>query len=865
VRKKNIFIGIFLLMMVLKPYVYTFFSNEYIMLLSYVFGEEYGYGYSYVLTYDYNGATSGNSTASKSVTYNSTYGTLPSPGRSYTYTVNYDSQGGSSCTAQSTTRTDTFGGWYNGETSNNGSGTQITASTKVSTASNHTIYAKWTSNNAAAITLPTPTKTGYTFSGWYTAASGGTKIGGAGGSYIPTGTITLYAHWTANSYTVTYDYNGATSGNGTASKSVTYDSTYGTLPSPGRSYTYTVNYDSQGGSSCTAQSTTRTDTFNGWYNGETSDNGSGTQVTESTIVSTASDHTLYAKWTSNNALAITLPSPTKEGYIFNGWYTESTGGTKIGDAGGSYIPTQSITMYAQWSMKKYEITATVGSNGKILPGTVLVGHGYDQTFYIIPNNGYEISDVKVDNVSVDAKTQYTFKNVKASHTISATFVAVSTPPEVNKPAISEEMIPVIWEGSTWEIVNPTDSRWYNYSTGKWANVMLRDGMNYIDNDGSIKSVGTIALAELVGKKVDSSNPGSALIWIPRYSYKINGESIDIKWSKDLTDYTLEDYNLHPAFRYARYNGGDTATAGNYSSGYSDKTGIWVAKYEAKNVSSAIKISESGTRWTNIDVGTAFSTAQDMIGQSQYNLSTTYFESHLMKNVEWGAIAYLQKYINTTSIYDIKDVDKTSGRSEYVASYNELVGGTINYNVRQNGSSLVSAAEKFVDVVKITKPSDTIKIHNSYKEYLGNAIGETSTSGTGNTSFNNETSAVPVDSTPFVARTGRFGYTGVSGAANASIGFRPVIVLKSVPTRSKYNVSVLQNCTNGSVSGVNQYTSDSTVTLTATPAYEFKFTGWQIVSGGVTLSSTTSATTTFTMPSTDVTILAKFEGIDNMYQ
>ena len=54
-------------------------------------------------------------------------------------------------------------------------------------------------------TLPTPARPGYTFNGWYTASSGGTKIGNAGASYTPAASITLYAQWTLNapaSYTV---------------------------------------------------------------------------------------------------------------------------------------------------------------------------------------------------------------------------------------------------------------------------------------------------------------------------------------------------------------------------------------------------------------------------------------------------------------------------------------------------------------------------------------------------------------------------------------------------------------------------------------------------------------------------------------
>ncbi len=52
--------------------------------------------------------------------------------------------------------------------------------------------------DGSSITLPSDTYPGYTFEGWFTQASGGTEVGGAGSSYtIPSGGITLYAQWTS--------------------------------------------------------------------------------------------------------------------------------------------------------------------------------------------------------------------------------------------------------------------------------------------------------------------------------------------------------------------------------------------------------------------------------------------------------------------------------------------------------------------------------------------------------------------------------------------------------------------------------------------------------------------------------------------
>jgi len=68
------------------------------------------------------------------------------------------------------------------------------------------------------------------------------------------------------------------------------------------------------------------------------------------------------------------------------------------------------------------INASSGPGGTIIPaGNISVNAGANQTFNIFPNDGYRILDVKVDGVSAGAKNSYTFFNVSANHTITATF------------------------------------------------------------------------------------------------------------------------------------------------------------------------------------------------------------------------------------------------------------------------------------------------------------------------------------------------------------------------------------------------------------------------------------------------------------
>ena len=115
--------------------------------------------------------------------------------------------------------------------------------------------------------LPVPARTGYTFAGWYTSADGGTMVTDSS-PVISASDHTLYAHWTANTYTLSYDANGGTVS--PAGKKVTYGMTYGALAAPTRAGF----------------------AFLGWY---TAPDG-GTEVTGATAVTTASDHTIYAHW-----------------------------------------------------------------------------------------------------------------------------------------------------------------------------------------------------------------------------------------------------------------------------------------------------------------------------------------------------------------------------------------------------------------------------------------------------------------------------------------------------------------------------------------------------------------------------------------
>ncbi len=89
------------------------------------------------------------------------------------------------------------------------------------------------------------------------------------------------------------------------------------------------------------------------------------------------------------------------------------------------------TVTAGFAIDTFTLTATAGAGGSISPaGAVPVDYGASRTFTITPDDGYTVAGVTVDGASVGALSSYTFTNVKAGHTIAASFVESSPPASV---------------------------------------------------------------------------------------------------------------------------------------------------------------------------------------------------------------------------------------------------------------------------------------------------------------------------------------------------------------------------------------------------------------------------------------------------
>lgn len=287
------------------------------------------------------------------------------------YTVTWDANGGSPDKTTTQTYSQklvlpssnptragyTFVGWFTAASG----GTQVTSSTVYNILGPTTYYAQWkadiytitfdpnggfcfaseldTKVGGTLPWLPIPGRTGYEFAGWFTSRAGGTEVTT---NTVFTSNSTIFARWTPSIYTITWDSAGGNPASSTTQQQ--YDNKI-ILPEEPQRTGYT---------------------FDGWY---TSD---GTEVTPYDTYTTPEDTTYYARWIAD--LYITfyanggevyggvsvgfgvgygetveiLPTASREGYIFDGWFTEPTGGTRFT---AETIVTSNMSVYAHWTQE----------------------------------------------------------------------------------------------------------------------------------------------------------------------------------------------------------------------------------------------------------------------------------------------------------------------------------------------------------------------------------------------------------------------------------------------------------------------------------------------------------------------------------
>ncbi len=266
------------------------------------------------------------------------------------------------------------------------------------------------------VTFEEPDRDGYSFDGWYSDSSFTTKVTGVKAG--TTGNITVYAKWTIIEYTISYELNGGTNDVSNPTK-------------------YTIETET-----LALNNATKTGyDFLGWY-----EDSQFASAVDSIEKGSTGDITLYAKFNptvyhinyeldggTNNAAnpatytiesnEITLLAPTKRGYTFNGWYSDSdysTAFTKI-----AAHSTADITVYAKWTaLPSFYVTVTSsdsskGSVSSSVDGAVYTGER--ATVRATANEGYEFKGWYNGDTLVSTANPYTFTIAEANVSLSAKF------------------------------------------------------------------------------------------------------------------------------------------------------------------------------------------------------------------------------------------------------------------------------------------------------------------------------------------------------------------------------------------------------------------------------------------------------------
>ena len=292
------------------------------------------------------------------------------------------------------------------------------------------------------------------------------------------------------------------------------------------------------------------------------------------------------------------------------------------------------------------------------------------------------SNVILDNIEVTTTdTSYTFyiwvdSNYADAIALAGLTIDLELWMEVRyeqynvRPVVNEGLIPVVFDtangttnvknGTKVKTIGKNDSNWYNYSEKKWANAVL------VTNTSRSKYLNTS------GVTVSESDILGYFVWIPRYRYKIWITGVSSSGKEQEIDIIFEGKNETKAVA--------TQTGGYYTHpaftfGNTELDGFWIGKFETGGTANGPKVKPDIRALVNQNISTQFATALKFAGGTQsgstvtFNGNSTYgltskTDSHMLKNSEWGAVAYLShsKYGANREVYINNSSGLYTGRS-----------------------------------------------------------------------------------------------------------------------------------------------------------------------------------------------------------
>ena len=371
------------------------------------------------------------------------------------------------------------------------------------------------------------------------------------------------------------------------------------------------------------------------------------------------------------------------------------------------------------------------------------------------------------------------------------------PTGANRPVLAEGMIPITYDGSNWIKVDKygTYNNWYDYGNQKWANAVMVTSATretYMNAD--------------VGTTIPENDILAYYVWIPRYKYKLFNATYASNTQAQVIDVTFENGTSTTGNVTCTYasNGAETCqnkangnwythpafTMINASGNKTELKGIWVGKFETTGSTAAPRIKPGMKSLTNITVAKMYSAGQ-LFRTTNY-LTTNGInqtDSHMLKNIEWGVIAYLKQSIYGLGITDIgvnrngytgggtgtsyktNIGQSTSGNITGVydmsGGKNDYVMGNYNKKAGSSGLNVSGVPAEHIDIYSGTSVAAS---------HLGDATGETA-------GWYSDSASFVSSSNPWFYRgafydnldiAGVFYFSGSTGEGNGDGAFRVVL-------------------------------------------------------------------------------------------
>ena len=755
---------------------------------------------------------------------------------------------------------------------------------------------------------PMPTRTGYTLAGLYTAASGGTKVVDASGSPANDGTysksgawllnsdVPVYAQWKANSYTVTYNGNGASSG-AMASQAATYNANF-----------------------ITAKNAFAKDGY--WFAGW-NERADGTGIVWSLgsngvaeyghpwVWTYDHDVTLYAQWTpykytvsfnANGGAGTTasvtatygsaLPSVTngmsRTGYTFAGFYDAAIGGTQYYSASNAAVKAwdkaASATLYAHWTLTPYKFDVNPQAHvtgfrlkkndadadgGKAITDYYADAHMGDKFVVYSPTfaSGYTFSG-------------YTNQGGPGTQTVSGTNATVTMGAGAQSIAIAAKPItysisytlnggsitgqPTSYTVESAELTLPTPTR-TGYTFAGWTGsngttaqtaVTIATGStgnkSYVANwkantntkytvvhqqeqlDGTYKTVETQNLTGTTDAKVTPAVKSYTGFKAP------TAQTITIAANGTASvtyKYMRNSYTVTRQYRLENADGSFSAYTriDSKSYKYGSTVAAWSRAADATYKAASIGAYTVGAKNDTLSVNVMRNTStNNVIRYRLQNADGSYPSTY---TTGWsGTLRYGQSHT-----WSLAQNTSHAAASKTVA-YN---GGTVSVDVPRrtgrlvinaNGGSFSGSSSRTTSAIRYGSTGDNVSPMPTRTGYTLNGLYTAATGGT---------KVVNADGTK--ANDGTYSKSG-AWQLNWDV---PVYAQWTV---NKYTVTLSKGQGIDSVSGAGTYTYGQTVTINATVNSNYNWSQWNVLSGTVS-GTLTNQKLTFTMPAGNVSLRA----------